>query len=321
MVSLFVFLFRFSISFWFFGRTGKQISNRTLAVGALVAWRLAQIPNICVSVVCRSNYEVAKLNGFHITTRKWGTGHFRPQVVYRSPLEACGKHFDYVLCANKSTTDIASSYNELRAVANSRTAFLALQNGVDVEAPLRDTFPNNTIISAIVYFSCRQLSPGFISQESSIRSYPVGVAVYDRRKAKCGLVDDEKLAKFVQLTGGDFQQLDDIVSERWVKQLWNGVFNPLCAIHKLNTHGLLHRPDLARQASKAMEEIYEVAVTARASIDPTMPLRLMKATEQSPPIVPSMLQDALAHRPMEIESLCGKFSDEAYACQSSPVSL
>ncbi|CAG8144519.1 unnamed protein product [Penicillium nalgiovense] len=320
--------FRNNVTAWAVKRNEElnaQVKSRNVliygagAVGAVVAWRLAQIPNVCVSVVCRSNYEAVTLNGFHISTRKWGPGHFIPQAVYRSPLEACGKLFDYVLCTNKSTTGIASSYNELRAVTNGRTAFLALQNGVDVEAPLRGTFPNNTIISGIVYFNSRQLSPGLISQESSIRSYPVGLAVYDRRKAEFGVLDDEKLAEFVQLTGGEFQPLNDAVSERWVKQLWNGVFNPLCAIYKLNTHDLLHQPSLARRVSKAMEEIYIIAAASGASIDPTMPQRLMDVTKRSPPIVPSMLQDVLVHRSMEIESLCGKFFKRVITYQSSSI--
>jgi 2-dehydropantoate 2-reductase len=244
-----------------------------------------------------------------MSTRQWGPGHFRPHSVYRSPAEASGRAFDYVLCANKMTasTDDLGPYRELRAVVSGGTTLVSLQNGVDVEAPLREMFPDNTLISGIMYFNCRQLEPGVFTQQSSIRSYPVGVALYGRGHARSiSTVDDARLAEFVQLGDGDVCPLDNLAKERWCKQLWNGAFNPLCAISGFNTQDLLHDPFFRSMVVKVMDETYKVAAVSGESIDPAMPQHLIDVTESSPSITPSMLQDVKANRDLEIETLCGK---------------
>ncbi|KAI0475428.1 ketopantoate reductase PanE/ApbA-domain-containing protein [Xylariaceae sp. FL0804] len=347
------------------------------AVGGVIAWRLSQLPGVRVSVVCRSNYEAVKTRGFSLSTAIWGAGHFRPHAVFSSPAEAAiansssgssssSGHFDYVLCANKSTTTTAESshhhhhyreqsapspYEDLRAVVGGETTLVSLQNGVDVEAPLRRAFPRNTILSGIVYISCRQPTPGVVCQDAGIRPHAVGLGVYDRRRRPSSSLssssssssssrltdnddydndaDDARLASFLALTGhhrgggggpgpGDDQQLfhflprGAVPRERWAKQLWNGTFNPLCALSGLDTHGLLRaggRWGRGAAAARAMAEVAAVAAAATgAPLDPGLPRALLDVTARGPPITPSMLQDVRAGRgPVEVEALCGEY--------------
>lgn len=274
-----------------------------------------------VSVACRSSFDTTKARGFQISTVKWGTGRFMPYSVHQKLTEACTRPFDYILVANKVIEGDGSLYQGLKEVVDDDTTLVSLQNGLGVEGPLRETFPNNTLISSIIYFSCRQINPGIIAQEAGIRSYFAGVALYGRGNGKGSVLDRKRLAEFVKLGHGDFQVLDNFLTERWSKQLWNGAFNPLCAITGLDTRQLLRSSSLFRDSvAKIMDETFDIAAAAGVVLDSRLPQSLIEITENAPSIVPSMLQDVRAKRPMEIESLCGGFSSRKVYVSSTDLS-
>jgi ketopantoate reductase len=98
----------------------------------------------------------------------------------------------------------------------------------------------------------------------------------------------------------------DIVKEKWIKQLWNGAFNTMAAISGMNTHQLVASPKHLELVTQVMRETYQVARASDVPLEDDIIERLLATTMSSAPVVPSMLQDALAGKAMEIESLCGK---------------
>ena len=274
-----------------------------------MGWRLAQNPNVRVSVVCRSNYEEVNTRGYQLITSKWGPASFKPYRTYRSCAEIPPGRFDNVLCTNKVTPTLGNAYSDLRRVVSEQTTLVSLQNGIGVEAALRQVFPENTLISGIVYVSCQQPRSGLIQQTACIRSHIAGLALSPPRHRAISSMDRLRFNDFVHLGNGEYKPISDLVSERWTKQLWNGSFNPLCAIFGLSTHELLAGANGKRGlVADLMRETRDVAVAAGARLSQTISDDLINVTVNSPSIEPSMLHDVRLRRNMEIESINGMSS-------------
>lgn len=202
----------------------------------MLGWRLAQHTNTRITAICRSNYDVVKHHPILVSSQLWGNGQFRPDEVLRSCEDLGDRKFDYVICSNKACTkDTSYIQKELYPAIPERTTLVSAQNGVDVEAPLHAAFLNHTILSAICYISCIQPTPGVVQQVSNIRPHAFHVGVY-----KDDENDDnqEVLQQFVSLDSR-FRSIQDVQVERWTKQVFNGAWNPVCAISGLDTHSVL----------------------------------------------------------------------------------
>lgn len=279
------------------------------AVGAVLGWRLAQNPSVRVSVVCRSNYEAIQKNGISLKTAIWGAGHFRPARVCRNASELRHVPFDYVVCANKATS--SSAHGSITSVVREKTVLVSAQNGVGVEEPLQRSFPRQTILSGIVYVACTQPTPGVFYQNTSINARSLALGLF----AKPACPEDHRarhsrLLDFASLES-TFGVSEDIVKEKWIKQLWNGAFNTMAAISGMHTHQLLSSPKHLELVTNVMRETYQVAKASNVSLEDGIIETLLATTMSRAPVVPSMLQDALAGKPMEIESLCGKWSSRS----------
>jgi ketopantoate reductase len=62
------------------------------AIGAFYASRLALVPGLSVSVICRSNYKAVAASGFQITSPQYGDDTFTPTHTFANPAEALGLH-------------------------------------------------------------------------------------------------------------------------------------------------------------------------------------------------------------------------------------
>ncbi|KAK8225220.1 ketopantoate reductase PanE/ApbA C terminal-domain-containing protein [Phyllosticta paracitricarpa] len=265
----------------------------TGAVGSTLAWRLAQNPLARLSVICRSNFDAVRTGGITLNTKIWGNGHFMPHRVVRSPLEVSRVPFDYVICSNKVSPipDDDTTARSIASVVSPRTVLVTAQNGVGVETPLRRTFHNNTILSAICYISCLQPVPGYITQPAGIRAHAFHIGTFD--------------SQFVRFDKA-FQAIEDVQQERWCKQIFNGAWNPVTAISGLDTHQILNSSSLFLDNVQSLaREIWQVAAKMGINLPEDLPEKTISVARSSNAVVPSMLQDARRARPMEIESLCG----------------
>ncbi|GME23897.1 uncharacterized protein LTHEOB_10323 [Neofusicoccum parvum] len=281
----------------------------TGAVGSTLGWRLAQNADVRLTAVCRSNYEPVKQHGIHLTTEMWGNGKYMPYRVVRSTREVSDVTFDYVVCANKVTSSDGLSFiKELAPVVSAMTVLVSAQNGVGVEEPLRLAFRNNIILSAVCYISCLQPLPGIIQQVSNLRPHGFHIGMY--HPAEHGnLISKAKLENFVGLDN-KFKQISDVAAERWIKQIFNGAWNPMAAISGLETHQLLDTPYL-QMVRHLANEMYDVAVRLGISLSGNVPVETIECARNNPSLVPSMLQDARQKRPMEVETLCGSICRQA----------
>jgi ketopantoate reductase len=74
----------------------------------------------------------------------------------------------------------------------------------------------------------------------------------------------------------------------------------------MDTHQLLSSPKHLEIVTQVMRETYQVAKASNVSLEDGIIDTLLATTMSRAPVIPSMLQDAMAGKPMEIESLCGK---------------
>lgn len=241
----------------------------------------------------------------------WGNSIFMPYRVLRSTREASDMSFDYVVCANKVTTSDGLSFvKELAHAVSTETALVSVQNGVGVEAPLRNAFQNNTILSAVCYISCLQPIPGIVQQVSNIRPHAFHVGTYDTIERVVSIKDKQRLKEFVALDD-KFQEIDDVRAERWTKQIFNGAWNPMTALSGLETHPLLASPYL-QAVRQLANETFNVAVKLGISLPEDLPEKTIEFARNNPSLAPSMLQDARNKRLMEVDSLCGQYHSKSH---------
>jgi 2-dehydropantoate 2-reductase len=210
-----------------------------------------------------------------------------------------------VVCANKATA--SSAHSSIASVVRDKTVLVSAQNGVGVEEPLQRSFPRHTILSGIVYVACTQPSPGVFHQNTSINTRSLALGLYGGQTAPDPhRVRHSRLLDFASLEP-TFGVSQDIVKEKWIKQLWNGAFNTIAAIAGMNTHQLLSSPKHLELVTQIMRETCHVAKASGVPLEDDLVERLVAMTSHRAPVVPSMLQDARASKPMEVESLCGKY--------------
>lgn len=96
----------------------------------------------------------------------------------------------------------------------------------------------------------------------------------------------------------------DIRTEKWFKLWGNVVWNPICALTHATALGLYQAPIALQLGVTMMLEARTVAAKLGITIPGTPQARLARALDIGH-VRPSMLQDAQAGRPLEIDALLG----------------
>lgn len=191
------------------------------------------------------------------------------------------------------------------------TVLVSIQNGINVEQPLKDAFTRNTVLSAICYISCQQTRPGLVQQVSQIRPHALHIRAFDHgsngRDSK-----DSQVQDLVRLDA-KFKEVEDIKTERWIKMIFNGSWNPVAALTGCDTHQILQKPLFLAVVQRLADEIFQVAVKSGARLPRNLLLRILSSAVSVLSMTPSMLQDTLNGRELEIEPFCG----EAFPCHRS----
>lgn len=257
--------------------------------GALLAKTGAE-----VSVVCRSDYDVVKQNGYRIISRELGTWTFKPQQVVTSAADFQGSA-DYVILCTKMTTPGRADL--IRAAVGLNTVIVFIQNGVETEQELLDAFPDNEIISGLAFICCNRLHPGEITH--------LAYGKLTLGKLPSGVSDaSQHLATLFQKTGIECITTDDIVTGRWIKCVWNAPFNPLSVLSGgLATLDILQTQETFVRA--IMEEVCAIATACGHQLPDDIVEQNIQNTYTMPPYKTSMLLDFERGQAMETEAILG----------------
>ncbi|KAH7110264.1 ketopantoate reductase PanE/ApbA-domain-containing protein [Dactylonectria macrodidyma] len=266
----------------------------------------ADVDLVCI---CRSNFEEAQTAGFKVRSSVFGDHTIRPKIA-RSVADAVAiddKHFDFVLVCTKSFPGSQNSTVQALepALQSSSTMIVLLQNGLGVESDYRTRYPNNPIISGVVYMPTTKISANEVVhtevEKLFIGSYPAS------QKAAPGA---HQLADLFSRGGATVQVEDDVQVERWKKIVANGCWNPVCALSACRDVAFLGVSPLALGFVRSiMEEICAVAAAVgyeKSINNETVDFQMARSAARSwPGVEPSMMSDMKAGARMEVEAIIG----------------
>jgi len=264
-------------------------------VGAYFGGRLAE-GGSNVSVVCRSDYDAVRQNGFDISSIN-GDFKFIPKQVCRSVEDYSG-NADYIIISVKALSDI-DTVKMIKPAVKKESVIVLLQNGIDIEHDLYSAYPENELISGIAYIGVARKGEGRIDHQGggtlSIGLFPEGTSD-----------SVELLHKFFEAGGVDCEVRKDIVRKRWEKLLWNVPFNSLSVLAGgIDTRQIMADEYLVSLAENSMYEVVQTAKACGWAIDEKLVEWNLEYTRNFPPYKSSMLLDYENDRKMECEAILG----------------
>ncbi|KAG9666805.1 2-dehydropantoate 2-reductase family protein, partial [Aureobasidium melanogenum] len=279
-------------------------------VGTIAALNLEVGGHAEVTAVLRSNYNAVKERGFDIASCDHGTlKGWRPTDVVNHVPKASEKQFDYIVCTTKNQPDCPPALTELiaPAVQPGRTVIVLIQNGLNIEKPVFEAFPNNIVLSGVSMIGSHETQPGVIEHDDNDR-----VLIGPFRNTNLKAEDEEAAAKdFVRIysAGGktDCELQLDVNFARWRKLVYNACLNSICALTGLDT-GRIRLADGAIDGlvKPAMEEIRAAAKAVGVDLPPDVCDFMINIDPLTMYLPPSMLGDIRKGNFTEFENIVGE---------------
>lgn len=193
-------------------------------------------------------------------------------VVRQVPKAPEDQPYDYVLVTLKALPEVYNVADIIApAVTKGKTTVVLIQNGLGVEEPIVERFPDTPIVSVVAYIGTSQTSLGKIQM--------VGGETLVVGNYKPSPVDaNSKIDSFVKLLekgGCTVNRVDDVERVRWQKLFWNGTFSPVCAISRMDTTEILNCQPAMDTVKGLMSELVEVAKAAGYDFDPEEQVKTM----------------------------------------------
>jgi 2-dehydropantoate 2-reductase len=184
-----------------------------------------------VTAVCRTNYETVKTKGFTLYSKRFGDIQYKPDNVVRTAEECRNETFDFIFIASKAFPGSKPSLADMIRPAISgrkETAIVMAQNGISIEEEVSKAYPENALLSCVVYMPAIQTDPGTIYYEEmlnmlEIGTFPSSAPVSHKAAA-------QTLAGLVIKGGGNAEVFDNVQTQRWSKLIVNASWNPICAL-------------------------------------------------------------------------------------------
>jgi len=273
-------------------------------VGAVYLYLLSRVSSI--TAVCRSNYDVVKSKGFVVNSEIFGQNlHFTPNVV-KDCFEAAGttdRPYDFIVVCSKAIPDTIPGLIA-PAVTPGHTVICLVQNGIGIEQEYVDKFPNNEIVSCVVYLPATQRPAGVVTH-GELERLEIGVFPPSAPSTQA-----KKFQELMQSAGSTAVFHEDIQLRRWTKLLVNAPWNPICALTQCtDSEFMTSSADATDLVFAVMKEVVELAQTYGTDLTiEEAKMQLERATariQRGTSVEPSMLQDVRLGRKTEVDSILG----------------
>jgi len=273
----------------------KVLIVGTGAIGSFYGGKLDQ-GGAQVSTLCRSDYNHIKNSGISIKS-VMGDFHFMPHEVINK-IEDYSSTPDYILVTTKVLPGI-DIQKIIESKVGKNTAIVLIQNGIDIEKPVREAFPNNEIISGLAFICVSRTSAGEIYHQDYgrliIGNYPNGLSP----KVK-------HLQSLFIKSEIDCAVDENIISSRWKKMIWNAPFNPISVIGGgVDTRTILENKESKKLVINVMKEVLEIANKSGYNLSEQLIQKNIDDTLNMKPYKTSMLLDYENNRPLEVEVILG----------------
>jgi 2-dehydropantoate 2-reductase len=176
---------------------------------------------------------------------------------------------------------------------------MTLQNGVDNEEVLSTIFGRERILSAATYIQAMLMETGVVRQ--------IGVPP----RLVIGALDTRLSEKVIELltlfnTASILTNpSSNILMVKWKKLLWNVTFNPLTALIEAKVGAIFEDQGLSETALTICIEAIAVGRAAGIEIEENFYETIFAQGSLAKEHHPSMLQDKLNGKTLELESICG----------------
>ncbi|EME80757.1 uncharacterized protein MYCFIDRAFT_155052 [Pseudocercospora fijiensis CIRAD86] len=288
------------------------------SLGAFFASRFAST-GAKVSVLCRSNFQAVQASGLKVTSSTFPEQTIQPTYTFSSRHHALeSKHKDriswtYIFIATKVIPEAGDPSVLLEGLLDETSTIVLIQNGLDIEEPYRQRFPQTPIISAVTRASCAKISPTHIQHKNWTRT-TLGPYAPDGEKKHAEQRTSE-FAKLLQNSGiPDVDLLDHTGMQfaRWHKTGINAAMNPtscLCLGPTNQTMSLdpeiyIHQTNVMREILTAAEKCLGQPVPRDLNL-PDVDWVFLNAREDGSGSQPSMWSDWEAGRGVEVEVILG----------------
>lgn len=281
------------------------------AIGGVYIYNFIQA-RCTVTAVLRSNYTHVKLHGFHMDSIRFGRVDFHPTNVVPD-IHSAASHGPYdfvVICSKTFPNSKARLADQIRPAVSPSTAIVLIQNGIDIEHDVSAAFPDNPLLSTVVYLPSTQTSPGVIdygfSQNETLNLLEIGT--YPSAAPRAHKAAATSLAELVNAGGGVAEVFNDVQTQRWSKLVVNASWNPITALSLSTDADFLRSSPYAKKLVQNV--MYEVVAIAQAlGIEGvTRELadeHLARHAKRTVGKAPSMLVDVQEGRPFEVEAIVG----------------
>ncbi|KAJ5747149.1 uncharacterized protein N7511_008845 [Penicillium nucicola] len=287
----------------------------TGGVGTMSAYALMQGGKADVTAVMRSNYDAAVKNGISIDSIQYGHDikGFRPTNIVKTVpnVEKEGiQPFDFILVTTKNVPDVSPTVADIiePAVTPGKTVIVLSQNGLNIEKPIIPRFPGNPIISSVSTVGATERAPADIFHDDD-DSQKIGAF---QNQLVPQNIAEEAAKNYISIYNPD-GKLDlvydpDVKRARWRKLLYNGSFNPIATILRMDTRRM-------RMSQHIVDDLilpimFEVLAAARAcgvtELTDDLPGKILLNDDMQFEFKPSMCQDIEKGNLFEMENIVGE---------------
>lgn len=268
----------------------------TGAIGTYYGVRLAR-GGADVRFLLRSDLAAVRARGALLIHEAGETIELRPAQVFGTTAEI--GPVDLVIVTLKTTAN-AQLARWLPPLIGAETVVLTLQNGLGSDELIAGIVGADRVIGGLAFIASTRTAPGEVTcyHPGSITIGEFGRPAAERTHA---------LAAQLSAAGVKMRVVDDLLSARWHKLVWNIPFNGLAvAAGGVTTDRLCADPVLAARVRRLMKEVQRAAAAQGFAIADEF---LQQQFEVTPPMgayKPSSLVDYLAGREVEIEAIWGE---------------
>jgi len=271
------------------------------AVGCYYGGKLAAAGHD-VHFLMRADLDAVRKNGLRIRSTE------APEMIL-SNVNAYGSTgeigpVDLVLIALKTTSNEALD-TLIPPLLHPGTMLVTLQNGLGNEDYLSTHFGVRRVMGALCFVCLNRVAPGVIQH---FGHGTISIGEY-RGLAK---PRTHQLAGALREAGIEANVVDDLITERWRKLVWNVPFNGLSiAAGEITTDLILADPGLEELVRGLMREVVAIAAAHGHDIPASYIDFQIERTLPMGSYHPSSLLDYWAGLPVEVESIWGEPLREA----------
>ena len=263
------------------------------AIGCYYGGMLARA-GFDVRFLMRADLAVVRERGLTIHTQ--GKTVAVPRVTACATTAEIGP-VDLVIIALKATANAALE-TLLPPLLGENTALLTLQNGLGNEEFLVARWGAERVMGALCFVCLNRTEPGVI-EHFDAGSISVGEfrrPVSERARA---------VAEAFISAGLEARAVENLVTERWRKLLWNIPFNGLSIAANATVADVLADDGLRKLARDLMDEALDAARRLGHEIDDAFADWQIERSYSMGPYKPSSMLDWEAGRPVEVEAIWG----------------